>query len=173
MRISTATRSPARTPQRAAVSSVISSMMPRGSWPGIIGRPRPPMAPLYCSTSLPQMPHASTRSSAPVSPPSVGRGYSRISICRGPVCTTARTMSATCLLLGEGGYVERDQRRRAGGLGGVGGERPVLGACAAVDDEVAAGDEPRVVRRDPGDHVADVGRGGRLAHRDLPAHVER
>jgi hypothetical protein len=94
MRISTATRSPARTPQRAAVSSVISSMMPRGSWPGIIGSPRVPMAPLYCSTSLPQMPQASTRSSAPVSPPSTGRGYSRISICRGPVCTTARTMSA-------------------------------------------------------------------------------
>ena len=94
MRISTATRSPTETPQRAAVDGAISSMMPRGSWPGIIGSPLVPIAPLYCSTSLPQMPQASTRSRAPSSGPMTGRGNSRNSICRGPVWTTARTMSA-------------------------------------------------------------------------------
>ncbi len=94
MRISTATRSPTETPQRAAARGAISSMMPRGSWPGIIGSPLVPIAPLYCSTSLPQMPQASTRSRAPSSGPMTGRGNSRNSICRGPVWTTARTMSA-------------------------------------------------------------------------------
>ena len=73
-------------------------MIPSGSWPGIIGSPRVPIAPLYCSTSDPQMPQASTRSSAPSSGPITGRGYSRISICRGPVWTTARTMSAIHVL---------------------------------------------------------------------------
>ena len=41
------------------------SMMPSGSWPGITGK-RTGITPVYCSTSLPQMPQASTRSSAAV-----------------------------------------------------------------------------------------------------------
>ena len=93
MRISTATRSPGRTPQRAAAESLTSSMIPSGSCPGTIGSHWPPMLPLYCSTSLPQIPHASTRSSPPSSGPITGRGNSRISSCRGPVCTTARIVS--------------------------------------------------------------------------------
>ena len=46
-------------------------------------------SPAYCSASLPQMPHASTRSRA-VSSLGSGSGSSRISNWRGPVCTTAR-----------------------------------------------------------------------------------
>ena len=40
-------------------------MTPSGSWPGISGM-RTGITPAYCSASLPQMPHASTRSSAAV-----------------------------------------------------------------------------------------------------------
>ena len=94
MRISTATRSPGRTPQRAAAESLTSSMIPSGSCPGTIGSHWLLRFPRYCSTSLPQIPHASTRSSPPSSGPITGRGNSRISICRGPVCTTARIVSA-------------------------------------------------------------------------------
>ena len=94
MRISTATRSPGRTPQRAHADSLASSMIPSGSCPGTIGSHWLPRLPLYCSTSLPQIPHASIRSSPPSSGPMTGRGNSLISICRGPVCTAARIMSA-------------------------------------------------------------------------------
>ena len=93
MRISTATRSPGRTPQRAAAESLTSSMIPSGSCPGTIGSHWVLRFPRYCSTSLPQIPHASTRSSPPSSGPITGRGNSRISSCRGPVCTTARITS--------------------------------------------------------------------------------
>jgi tetratricopeptide (TPR) repeat protein/transcriptional regulator with XRE-family HTH domain len=42
----------------------------------------------------------------------------------------------------------------------------VLRPRAAVDDEVDTGDQARVVRAQPGDGVADVGRGAGRAHRD-------
>ena len=48
---------------------------------------------------------------------------------------------------------------------------PVLGAGAAVDHEVAAGDESRVVGHHPGHAVADVGR-RRGRHRHRAAHVD-
>src|SRR5215475_1327526 len=90
MGASTATRSPAFTAQRAAARSPIHSMIPNGSCPGITGR-RTGMVPVYCSTSLPQMPHASTRSKAPSSS-SGGIGSSRNSSRRGAVWTMARVV---------------------------------------------------------------------------------
>ena len=53
--------------------------------------------------------------------------------------------------------------RSSGAAGDVG---EVLRACAAVDDEVGAGDQPGVVRAQPRDRVADVGRGPGRPHRD-------
>ena len=114
MRISTATRSPGRTPQRAHADSLASSMIPSGSCPGTIGSHWLPRLPLYCSTSLPQIPHASIRSSPPSSGPMTGRGNSLISICRGPVCTAARIMSVISGLQAVRSNVQRDQRHRAG-----------------------------------------------------------
>src|SRR5216683_7068686 len=60
---STATRSPFLRPHRRAASAPISSITPTGSCPGTIGnwRPMPLSLPSYWSTSLPHIPHASTR----------------------------------------------------------------------------------------------------------------
>jgi len=92
---STATRSPGWTSQRSAARSPISSMIPSGSWPGMKAGLGPPRWPRKVSTSLPQMPLASTRS-RPSSGPIRGRGNSRSSIFPGPVWTAARTMSVIC-----------------------------------------------------------------------------
>src|SRR5207247_3202633 len=85
---STATRSPTSTPQRFAARSPMRSITPSGSWPGTTGR-RTGRTPAYCSASLPQMPHASTRRSA-LSSSISGTGSSRSSRRRGAVCTTTR-----------------------------------------------------------------------------------
>ena len=85
--VSTATRSPTSTPQRRAARSPIASIVPSGSCPGITGS-GVRSTPSYCSWSLPQMPHASTRSSA-VSASISGSGSSRGSSRRGAVCTMA------------------------------------------------------------------------------------
>src|SRR5579862_4250642 len=148
-------------------------MIPSGSCPGTIGSHCRLRWPLYSPTSPPQTPHASTRSSPPSPGPITGRGNSLISISRGPVCTAARTKSAIIQLRPiELGDVQRDQRRRPRVLRRR-RVRPVLGPGAAVDDEIAAGDQPREVRAHPGHAVADVGGGGRLAHRDIPPNVVR
>ena len=86
--VSTATRSPTSTPQRRAARSPIFSITPSGSWPGTTGIGAG-MTPRYCSSSLPQMPHASTRRSA-LSSSMSGIGRSRSSSVRGAVWTTAR-----------------------------------------------------------------------------------
>src|SRR5207247_5720688 len=150
-------------------ASLTSSMIPSGSCPGTIGSHWLLRWPLYCSTSLPQIPQASTRSSPPSSGPITGRGNSLISICRGPVCTAARIMSAKVVLRDD---VQRNQRRRPGRVTRR-RVRPVLGPGTAVDGEVAPGDQAGVVGRQPGDAVSDVGGSGGLAHRDVPAHVVR
>src|SRR2546427_2968070 len=85
---STATRSPTPTPQRFAARSPMRSITPSGSCPGTTGR-RTGRTPAYCSASLPQMPHASTRRRA-LSSSMSGTGSSRSSRRRGAVCTTAR-----------------------------------------------------------------------------------
>src|ERR1700754_3324445 len=115
---SSATRPPGCTPQRCAARSPTSSTIPRGSCPGITGPPaRTGRCPRYISTSLPQMPLASTRS-RPSSGPMRGRGNSRSSIWRGATCTAARTVSpmgCSCPNLVGGGYTVPD---------GDGGPRP-------------------------------------------------
>src|SRR5262245_41092945 len=88
MSASTATRSPTFTPQRLPARSPRRSITPSGSCPGTSGK-RTGITPAYCSASLPQMPHASTRRSA-LSSSISGSGSSRSSSRRGPVCTTAR-----------------------------------------------------------------------------------
>jgi hypothetical protein len=58
-----------------------------------------PSVPSYCSTSMPQMPQASTRKQRAALAADHRAGNSRISSCRIPVWTTARTMSVTVDLL--------------------------------------------------------------------------
>src|SRR5262245_3983335 len=67
--------------------------MPTGSCPGIIGKLSNPLSlPSYLSTSLPQMPQASTRSSAS-SGPIRGKSNCCISNCLSPTWTTARALA--------------------------------------------------------------------------------
>src|SRR6266849_8209779 len=115
------------------------SMIPSGSWPGMRGK-RTGSTPVYCSASLPQMPHASTRRSA-LSSSMSGRGNSRSSSERGPFCTTARVDRgatgppyAPDLALGNGVRPpgEGEHRRKIWCGRGVPGPRPLSPPMVAL-----------------------------------------
>ena len=63
--------------------------------------------PAYCSSSLPQMPQASTRSSA-LSSSISGIGSSRSSSVRAAVCTIARDVFMAWILVRDWGSVKKE-----------------------------------------------------------------
>jgi hypothetical protein len=81
-------RSPSSTPHRRLAFVPIFSTMPTGSCPGTTGYSSQVYSPWYWAQSLPQIPHASIRSS-PSSSPIGGSGNWRISSARTPVWTIA------------------------------------------------------------------------------------
>ena len=160
---------PTETPQRSAARSPTSSITPSGSWPGISGNMPGPdqVAPVLLDVAA--------ADPARLDPQQALVGADRrprelLDLVRQSVLSVPRlepSLKTSRTLPASSRPRKGDQRHR---LGLLRRRRvaPVLGPRPAVDHEVAAGDQPRVVRAQPRHAVADVGRRRRAAIGMLP-----